>query len=411
MDEVKKILYLSYDGLTDPLGQSQVLPYIIGLEKLGYRFTIISFEKKQRLQKEKNIVLDAIKNRQINWVPLSFTSRPPVISKIWDRYKMRRTASLLHRRDNFDFLHCRSYVAGEVGLALKRKTDVPFLFDMRGFWADEKVENGQWNLKNLFYRRVYQKYKRKEKEMLLGADAIVTLTRASQAHLLAQSIYKHLHIDVIPCCADFELFDFRSIKNEDQQQLRRQLQISDGTKVITYLGSVGGWYLTKEMFRFFRQLQQTKNGDYMLLVLSKDDPEKIRKEAEACGVTSNGIIVTYAPRQQLPLYLSLCSLGLFFIRNSFSKIASSPTKHAELMGMGIPVVCNDIGDTGNIITETRAGIVIKGFSRESYQEAIEKISELTNISKDQIRVAALKIFDLHSGIDKYNEIYKRLTLN
>lgn len=29
----KQALYLSYDGMTDPLGQSQVLPYIIGLQK------------------------------------------------------------------------------------------------------------------------------------------------------------------------------------------------------------------------------------------------------------------------------------------------------------------------------------------------------------------------------------------
>jgi len=31
----KQALYLSYDGMTDPLGQSQVLPYIIGLQKKG----------------------------------------------------------------------------------------------------------------------------------------------------------------------------------------------------------------------------------------------------------------------------------------------------------------------------------------------------------------------------------------
>ena len=41
----KNILYLSYDGMTDPLGQSQVLPYLIGLTKEGFTFHIISFEK------------------------------------------------------------------------------------------------------------------------------------------------------------------------------------------------------------------------------------------------------------------------------------------------------------------------------------------------------------------------------
>ena len=41
------ILYISYDGLTDSLGQSQILPYIIGLSKQGYRFTIVSAEKEK----------------------------------------------------------------------------------------------------------------------------------------------------------------------------------------------------------------------------------------------------------------------------------------------------------------------------------------------------------------------------
>ena len=51
-----KVLYISYDGMTDPLGQSQVLPYLCGLSKSGYQFTILSFEKKQRLKNERHII-------------------------------------------------------------------------------------------------------------------------------------------------------------------------------------------------------------------------------------------------------------------------------------------------------------------------------------------------------------------
>jgi len=40
-----EVLYLTYDGLTDPLGRSQILPYIVGLARMGVRFTVVSFEK------------------------------------------------------------------------------------------------------------------------------------------------------------------------------------------------------------------------------------------------------------------------------------------------------------------------------------------------------------------------------
>ena len=47
----KNVLYISYDGMTDPLGQSQVLPYLSGLSKEGYSFHLISFETALNLEK------------------------------------------------------------------------------------------------------------------------------------------------------------------------------------------------------------------------------------------------------------------------------------------------------------------------------------------------------------------------
>src|SRR5690349_10273108 len=148
----KNVLYISYDGLTDPLGQSQVLPYLSNLSKHGYRFTVLSFEKKERYEKEKNLIKGITDSAGIKWLPLWFTSTPPVLSKIYDRWKMRRVAEKLSKEEKFDLVHCRSYVAAEVGLILKRKFRTKFLFDMRGFWADEKVDNGQWDQKKKLYR-------------------------------------------------------------------------------------------------------------------------------------------------------------------------------------------------------------------------------------------------------------------
>ena len=41
---------------TDPLGQSQVLPYIIGLASKGYKFSLISFEKEDRFKKNGDLI-------------------------------------------------------------------------------------------------------------------------------------------------------------------------------------------------------------------------------------------------------------------------------------------------------------------------------------------------------------------
>jgi glycosyltransferase involved in cell wall biosynthesis len=401
---LKNVLYISYDGLTDPLGQSQVLPYITSLSQHGYRFTILSFEKKHRFQKERHIIESVVKCANIEWVPLTFTARPPVLSKIYDRYLMWQVAIKLHRTKNFDMVHCRSYVAAEIGLRLKKRFGVKMLFDMRGFWADEKVDNGQWNMHRSFYRRLYQHYKKKEKEFLLSADGIVSLTQAAKDYLLQQPGYEELSIEVIPCCADFEHFDFHKTSAEEVAALRNSLGIAANSKVLIYLGSTGGWYMTREMLLFFKTLLQT-HPFFVMLFLTKDDPEKLKKEAAELGLPGEKIIITYSDRQRLPAYIALSEFSIFFIRNSFSKLASSPTKHAELMGMGVPVICNDIGDTGNIINETATGLVVNKFDKPSLQEAVNKIGALNQISKEHIRSCAESYFDLKTGVQKYLDLY------
>ena len=407
---MKKVLYISYDGLTDPLGQSQVLPYVAYLSKHGYRFTIISFEKKARYEKERHIIEAIAQGSNINWIPLSFTAKPPVLSKIYDRYRMWQTAIKLHQKEKFDLVHCRSYVAAEMGLRLKKKFGIKMLFDMRGFWADEKVDNGQWNLQKPFYRSLYRHYKQKEKEFLLEADAIVSLTKAAHDYLLQQPQYKHLSIEVIPCCADLEHFDYRRVDPGAIKDLRSSLGIDSNAKVMTYLGSTGGWYMTKEMLMFFKALIEVYPS-YLMLVLTKDDPQKFRDEAAEIGIPGDRIVITYSDRKRLPTFIALSNFSIFFIRNTFSKKASSPTKHAELMGMGIPIVCNDIGDTGNIIDSTGTGMVINEFDKKSLDEAVKKIEQLEQSDKENIRNCAAEYFNLETGAKKYLGLYTVFTGN
>jgi glycosyltransferase involved in cell wall biosynthesis len=403
----KKVLYISYDGMTDPLGQSQVLPYLTELSKQGYRFTLLSFEKKERYEKEKAIIEKITNESLIQWVPLFFTYRPPLLSKMYDRWKLLRKAKQLQRKEKFDIVHCRSYIAAEGGLLLKKKFGTKFLFDMRGFWADERVDNGQWNLKNPIYKKFYNFYKKQEKAFLLNADGIVSLTKAGKDLLQKKEEYKTLLIDVIPCCADLTHFDFNTITQEQKILIREGLGMSSDKKVITYLGSIGGWYMTKEMFQFYKRLL-LKYPEFDMLILTKDDKEKVIKEALEHGIPAEKIFVRYAKRQEVPAYLSISDCSIFFIRPTFSKTASSPTKHAELMGLGVPVICNDIGDTGIIIKATGTGFVVDEFSIEEYDKLVGQFSELLSLPADKIRESAFKYFDLKNGTEKYSQIYHRM---
>ena len=137
---MKRILYISYDGMTDALGKGQVINYLIGLRAYNYEFDIFSFEKSGKFASQKNHIEPLLKAHQIGWFPQVFHSKPPVISKVYDKVKLKNQAIKLYKEHRYDLIDCRGYMGAEVGLSLKEKFGAKFLFDMRGFWADEKAD-------------------------------------------------------------------------------------------------------------------------------------------------------------------------------------------------------------------------------------------------------------------------------
>src|SRR5690606_40314730 len=122
-------LYLSYDGLTDPLGQSQIIPYLEGLSKKGHKIHVVSFEKPHAFHHLNQVVNEKLIKANIQWHPQIYHKSPPVFSTLWDLFKMGQTVRKLHKKYNYQIVHCRSYITSLVGLAMKRKYKVKFLFD------------------------------------------------------------------------------------------------------------------------------------------------------------------------------------------------------------------------------------------------------------------------------------------
>lgn len=405
-----KVLYLSYDGLTDPLGQSQVIPYLQGLTQQGYSFTIISFEKPKQFQKGKDQIQSLLDDSGIYWVPLTYHRSPPVLATLYDVWRMRWKAYELQQTYNFRIVHCRSYIPALIGMAMKRRLGVKFVFDMRGFWADERVEGGLWNLKNPVYRFIFNYFKRRERELLSYADYTITLThKAKQVIHQWKNIQRQpISIQVIPCCVDIELFDPAKINQSAQNALRNQLGIPDNAFVLSYLGSLGTWYMAEEMLNFFSVLQQSR-PDAFFLFITQGLPKTIQQLGQQQGIDANKIVVASATRLEVPLYLSLSNWSVFFIKPVFSKQGSSATKMGEIMSMGIPLVTNrGIGDSDIIVQESGVGVLT---DPRHNQAAIDAIAHGSAIPAKHIRTAAITHFSLLKGVTAYRKVYQQLMKN
>ena len=392
--------------MTDPLGQSQVLPYIIGIQQqLACTFTLLSCEKPSRFAQQAANIQQLMDKHGIDWQPLLFHTKPPFVAKLYDQYQLQNRAIQLHRKKQFAWVHCRSYVAAMVGEELKQKTGIKMLFDMRGFWVDERVEGGMWNLKNPLYQLAYRYYKHRETQLIQSADAIVVLTQRAKNEIETWASWqaKKAPITVIPCSADFDHFTIAT--SAQKQATRQELKIPPNSLVISYLGSIGTWYMLDEMLDFFSQLRRTYS-DAILLLVSPDSASNLMHKAHQHKIDTTALRIVSATRQQVPYYMAASDINLFFIRNSYAKQASSPVKLGEVLAMGIPIITNSgIGDVDTIVQQIDAGVILPICSTQQYQIAAQSINNLLQKDSHQIRQKAANYYLLNKGVAKYVAIY------
>lgn len=409
MDEVrslKKVLYLSYDGMSDPLGQSQVLPFLKGLSQKGHQIYLVSFEKKDRLNTQQTLIETLCLEYNIKWYPQIYTKKPPILSTLKDIRTMQKVAEKIILENRIDFIHCRSYIATLVGVRLKEKFKTPYLFDMCGFWADERADVGIWKLSNPIYKKAYHYFKEKEKVFLKEAQHIISLTENAKkiVETWQTDQVPFAPISVIPCCVDLEHFDPEKINFIEKENLKNKLNIKHKEFVLGYLGSTGSWYNMPAMMDFFKLLlKQKPNAKF--LIITPDSSKNIYDLAFERKISKDNLIILSANRKEVPSYISLFDASVFFVQQTFSKIAASPTKLGELMAMGIPIICNaKIGDLDTIIDKYEAGIVIENFDTEVLQKAVDRLVN-DEFFPAIIQNGAHSYYNLNDGIEKYHQIY------
>ena len=407
-DKTINILYLSYDGMTDPLGQSQVLPYLTRLSEKGFSFHLISFEKKEKFQNQKEKIQSICDQAKIYWHPLSYTKKPPLLSTVYDVQRMQHFAINLHKKVNFSAVHCRSYIAALIGLKLKKKFNIPFLFDMRGFWADERVEGQIWSLSNPVFKLVYNYFKKKEKLFFLESSHIISLTESGKREIFKMlPVLQKDKVSVIPCCVDLSKFNPELINLEDLQKLKVDLGIETTDKVLGYVGSIGTWYRLSEMLDYYKVFCIYHPNSKFLFVTAEND-KLIKDLAIEKQISISNLIIKSCQHDEVPKFISLFDYSIFFILSTFSKTASSPTKLAELMAMGIPVICNSgVGDTEIIINQNNAGSVIESLNEAAFNE---QLNVPLSYSKEQVIQSARASFGVSTGVAIYESAYHKILL-
>lgn len=389
------ILYIAYDGMLEPLGQSQVLAY---LERLAAERPIhlLSFEKADDWSdaEARARVQARITMAGIHWHPRRYHKSPSAVATSWDIGIGMASGLWLVLRHGLGIVHARSYVAAVMALALKRLTGAKFVFDMRGFWADERVDGGLWQRQG----RMYRTAKWFERRFLLRADHVISLTHAAVTEM---ERFPYLRgrmppTTIIPTCADLVRFSPPAVMPKGF--------------VLGYVGSAGTWYLFDAAASCFAQLLKLK-PDARWLVINRSEHDYIRERLKAAGIPMEVVELRGADHAEVPAQMARMHAGIFFIKPVFSKQASAPTKLAEFLGCGIPCLANaGVGDMAGILEGERVGVALESFESEALQNGLEKLIALTQEPGIQTRCAAAaqRYFSLDEGVASYHGVYRSL---
>jgi glycosyltransferase involved in cell wall biosynthesis len=372
---------VSYDGMGEPLGRSQVLAYLFRLAA-AYEITLFSFEKPDA---NMQALADELRERGIDWRPLSYHKRPPILSTLLDVLAGCRAVRAAASEHRPDIVHVRSYVPALIALWAKPKTKAKFLFDIRGFWADERVEGGIWPQSHWLYRGLYRIAKRCERRFFADADAVVTLTEASVPVIRSWARRSDLDVTVIPTCVDLTRFPLTEPRAEGP--------------LLTWCGSIGTWY------RFDLVPPLAESLGLPLYVITR------QTELASATLGETAATIEALPPDQVPGALRAGDVGLSLCVSAFSKTASAPTRFGEYLAAGMPVIVTPgIGDLVSIVERHRVGVVLGGEDDAALGAAAQSVAQLLADPSlpDRCREVARELFDVEAGSTRYSELYDRL---
>ena len=396
-------LYLCYQSVLEPLTQTQVVAYLEGLSKSGYRMVLLTFEPRPLTKAETSEWRARLKELGIDWHWLRYHKRPTVPATAYDVLAGIVYGWWLIREYGVRLVHARAHVPGLMAFALKFLTRVQFLFDVRGFMAEEYVDAGVWPADGSLFRAT----KRAERMLVRSADGIVVLTEKAKSifHEWYAAELRKKPLAVIPCCVDFRRLPTSSCSKTNRDARNHTL--------IAYVGKLGGKYMTEEMVSLVRMAGISLPSLHWK-VWTQSDQKQLLEATKRAGIAEL-IEIGYLPPKSLGEALVDVNVGLAITKPCISAINTSLTKIGEYLASGVLVVATaGIGDTDQILCpdgHEAVGVLLRGFGSEEYQQAIEKLKDLLNdpLTPGRCRSVAEKFFHLEKvGWPLYRSLYGEL---
>jgi glycosyltransferase involved in cell wall biosynthesis len=398
----RRALYICYLSIDEPLVETQVIAYLRGLTAAGHEMHLLTFDTRSVGRRQRRARRQALLGEGIMWHRLQYHKRLSLVATAFDVTVGTLVALGLCVRHRLTVVHARNHVPGAMALVVCGVLRGRHLvFDVRGVMAEEYEDAGIWKRDSVAFRVT----KWVERRCLEKAAGVVVLTERIRRQLLPGPDERN--VQVIPSCADVSAI---AAAGGRRDELRSRLRV-DSRTVLLYVGKFGGWYMTEEMVDFFATARSVLPGLFFL-VLTQSERARVTNLMATRGLTEAEFAVTRVLPSDVPAYLSVGDCAISLIRPSPSKVSSSPTKIAEYLAAGLPVVSTSgVGDVDGVLARHRTGVLLSDLSPDGYLDGARRLEELMNDDglADRCRLTARETSSLENvGVPRYRALYEGL---
>lgn len=215
------------------------------------------------------------------------------------------------------------------------------------------AEIGEYDVFPVDYLRT--NIKKFEAEAVNGADFRIAVSNKLIEYWRAHYQYNKTDHVVIPCTLDQKYFSGEDFKLSNQVLvLKEQMGILTNDIVLVYAGSTAPWQSFALLEKMFVPLLET-NSNIKVLFLSKESKDNKSLQARFPG----RIIIRWVQHHEVPDYLACGDYGILVREQSDTNKVASPTKFAEYLYAGLPVLISEnLGDFSDYVRKNNCGYVL-----------------------------------------------------
>ena len=316
------------------------------------------------------------------------------------RYAARLTARLkpavLHAASN--------YANAVIALALRDATQLPVVYEVRGFWEDTWLSRHA-GTRDLKLSDRYRLTRALETHCMESADLVVTLGEAMREEILERGVDPDKVI-IVPNGVSEE---FLRPLPDDQGRLRASLGIKPGEHVVGLVSSLVAHEGIGTLLEAVKILNDRGIRTRALIV--GDGPERpaLQRQAEALGV--DAIFPGRVPMSQVRAYHAV--LDVFVVPRTPDRVCQlvTPLKPVEAMASGLPVVVSGVRALSEIVSDKVTGLLSPPLDAAALADALAALLDSPGLRAElgaNAREWVARDRTWAHNAARYREAYERL---